>query len=271
MNNILFRIRDLLKNKKYRRGLILVIVIFLFANIYASNAYYHSESEAYLIKSKIGNPLLNDYDYTLQVYLENITHDDYHLSEKIPIVGYSYSGYNCLNNSSLYYDDINKTTSVTTNIRDICSIYFNLINDFDINVVILLEDTYNSNTFKESNKIPYYGYIYDKYECDNNTVLTYDSPNHLIKLNPIKQEYCKVYFKKLDTNIKVNLYIKDSNNYVIKDFIPNGIIYEINITNTKCYNNSNEIIDGDVSYVNGYINITNTSVSKCDIYLDELT
>lgn len=120
--------------KKYLAlmGILIIVNLLILINFYTSSAYYYVENSFSLIRASVGNVYLRDYDYTLLVYLEES--DDkgngkgkYYLTDDIPSVGYSYSGYSCVNNSILIYDANTKTTSVTTDQKDVCSIYFNII------------------------------------------------------------------------------------------------------------------------------------------------
>ena len=109
---------------------VFIILNLLIMNLYFSNAYYFVEASYPLIHAKVGNIYSLDYDYVFFIYLQDeIDSSRYNLAGDIPLVGYSYSGYSCNNNSVLIYDDILKTTSVDLDKKDVCSVYFDVINN----------------------------------------------------------------------------------------------------------------------------------------------
>ena len=107
---------------------ILLVITILIANIFTSLAYYSEDEEgAILIQAKVGRMYIDDYDYTLLVFLEDEEEKGFFkLADSIPSIGYTYNGYSCLNNSTLLYDEGNKITRTTITEKDVCSIYFRL-------------------------------------------------------------------------------------------------------------------------------------------------
>lgn len=255
---------------------ILIIFNFLILNLYISYSYYHGEQSFSLINTKVGDMYLEEYDYVLLVYLENTDtsgngNGKYHLSNNIPSIGYTYSGYKCQNNSSLIYDDSTKTTSVTTDQKELCSVYFDIIGSVDLNINVMVEDMVDSDNYILSENIPYYGYKYSHYKCENDSELIYNEELHSVKLSSTTKEYCNIYFKKESSDIEVNLYIEDnyqSGNYINRYEIPTNISYTLNDTKSFCNNVNNERIETTISYENGYINAEVNEKAICDIYLD---
>jgi len=277
----LLNIKDnLLKKENRKRYLttigILIIFNLLLMSIYVSYGYYYEDTGMPLIHASVGNIYYDTYEYSLLVYLEDtnnsgVGNGKYHLVEEIPTFGYTYTGYKCLNNSTLIYDDETKTTSVTTEQKELCYIYFDIIGSMDFTFKIMLEDTVGSNNYSVNNSIPAYGYKYSHYECENNGVLEYNSELHTIKLSSSTQEYCTVYFKKEEIDINININIEQnykSGDYVIKNTIPSNIAYVLNESKSSCLNNLNERIENNIAYDNGYINVDTNEVVTCNVYLD---
>ncbi len=106
---------------------ILLLLTILIANIFNSYAYYFDETEGFtIINAKVGNMYIDDYDYTLLVFVESSKGSGvYQLSSTIPNTGYTYNGYSCLKNSTLVYSDNEKITRTNLKQKDVCSIYFN--------------------------------------------------------------------------------------------------------------------------------------------------
>ena len=276
------RIIELLKNilfkNIYWKLFLQTIIVLVFINIimltiFYSNAYYHNKTSVDIVRSRVGNISGYSNDYILLVYLEepNSSNENrkYHLGETIPLIGYTYSGYICKNNSILYFDDVNKTASINLEKKEVCSIYFNLKEDIDFSIIIMLEDSYNSNTYTISNGIPYYGYRYNNFECSNNSTIEYNSNLHYFLFNGTKKDYCQVFFNKESTDINVNFYIKTNGEYVESEIIPSNKNYTLNTQNTACFNTLNESVEGTVTYALGYINIDGENISYCQVYLDE--
>lgn len=252
-----------------------LIVVFLFILVtYPSYAIFKDEYDFSILGSKVGNNYKNEYDYTLLVYIEEVTsgigNGKYNLSGSIPTFGYVYSGYKCENGSTLIYDEMTKLTSVTTNKRDTCSIYFDLTTNADLGITIMLEDRKGSNNYITSNVIPYYGYTYSHYECDNNSTLTYDSELHEAFIKSEGKEHCQLYFKKEETDIEVALFIENTygkGDYIVKNSIPASKNYSLNKENSVCFNDTNERINTTISYTDGSIKISTEEIAYCEVYL----
>lgn len=115
-----------IRNKFVIGASILLVITILAANIFSSFAYYYDESEGYtLIDATVGRMYIDDYDYTLLIFVEsNEDEGIYKLNKEIPTIGYTYNGYSCLNNSNLLYTDSEKITRTTLREKDVCSLYF---------------------------------------------------------------------------------------------------------------------------------------------------
>jgi len=271
---------NLLESKNRKKYLIitgaLIIVHLLLINLYVSYGYYYDKISFSFIKAVVGNINLEKYDYILLVYTEDMDsagngNGTYHLTESIPTNGYNYSGYKCENNSTLLFDESTMVASVTTNQKDVCSIYFDTSGNIDVSVKIMLESDIGSNDYVVSDTIPVYGYVYSHYECDDNSTLEYKSELHSVVLSSNNQDNCTIYFSKQQENIFINLYVEEnyqSGEYIEQLSIPSNIIYIINDSKTICTNKNNERIDTKVIYENGYIIIEPSNVATCDIYLD---
>lgn len=115
-----------IRNKFVIGASILLVITILVANIFSSFAYYYDESEGYtLIDATVGRMYIDDYDYTLLIFVESSEDEGiYKLNKEIPTIGYTYNGYSCLNNSNLLYTDSEKITKTTLQEKDVCSLYF---------------------------------------------------------------------------------------------------------------------------------------------------
>lgn len=115
--------------KKYvTLAAVLLVVTILIANILTSFSYYYEESDnVNIIDTSVGDLYINDYDYTLLVFLETQANTGiYELAPEIPSAGYTYNGYKCLNDATLLYNDGEKSTTTTLDTKDVCSVYFNV-------------------------------------------------------------------------------------------------------------------------------------------------
>ena len=267
-----FKVRE--KRKKYLifSGLGTIVAI-LIINLFTSLAFYRSINSIPIVHAIVGNIYDKQYDYVLLVYLENASDNgDYHLVSDIPTVGYTYNGYKCKNNSILNYDNTLNNTSVTLNEKDVCSIYFDLKNKFDILVDVMIEEDIGSDTYQLTDNIPAFGYVYSHYECDNNNELNYDSTLHKITLKTNKKDNCRIYFAKQVSDVTVKLfteYTQGKNDYIERLSIPSNIEYHLNSERSNCKNIDNERIDTNITYTDGYIETTASEISTCEIYLDK--
>lgn len=285
MNNFQDNLKDLKKDlttpgvrKKYIAGVVILVILnLLIINLFISYAYYNDLATIPLIQAKVGSIYDKDSDYVLLVYLENTDefgngNKNYHLSNSIPHLGYSFSGYKCNNNSTLIYDEDTKVTSVTLNQREVCSVYFDITSPLDLTAKIMIEESVSSGTYKLSENIPIFGYKYSHYECKNNGNLEYDSKLHKIKLSSSGKDDCNVYFNKEVADIKMNLFVENTLNtedYIERISIPSNIEYRLNESKSFCKNNKNERIENNITYNDGYINILAQEVSECSVYLDK--
>ena len=255
---------------------ILIIINLLIINIFISFGYYTDNVQIPLIRAKVGNMNLQEYDYTVLVYLESTDsqgngNGNYELSGAIPAIGYAYSGYQCDNNSTLIYDADTMTTSVTTDHKERCSVYFDIVGSLDLSIKIMIEEMPGSDTYILSNQVPAFGYKYSHYECTNGGTLEYNSTLHKVKLSTSEKEYCNMYFTKEESDITVNLFVEseiNTENYIERLNIPSNTLYEINQTRSVCTNNNNERVDTSITFTDGYIETTLEENATCDIYLD---
>jgi len=270
-------IDNLLKSENRRKNLIiiafLIVCNMLALTFYVSYAYYYDELNIPILRTKVGNFKISEYDYVLEVYIENIGLNKegigkYHLTNEIPINGYVYSGYNCLNNSLLIYDDIKKITTVTTNQKELCEIYFDIESNVDIGINILVEDDIDSYEYKIVKEIPFFGYRYSNYECINNSEIIYNSELHNITMSSLNNDVCNIYFEKVSDNKKVNLYVAEDTEYLLMDNIPQNKNYYLDKTKSFCINKNNERLNTDITYDNGYVVINDSEADVCNIYLN---
>jgi len=274
--------KNVLKKENQKKYITLATLIVIFSvliiNLFISFGYYHNEESLLLLKGVVGNIYLNEYDYTLLVYLEEIDskgngNGRYYLTDSIPAFGYNYSGYKCENGSSLIYDEESMATSVSIDQKELCSVYFDIIDGMDLTVKIMLEDEVGTDNYAFHEEIPPFGYRYSHYECANNGILQYDSTLHKVTLSSSTAEHCSIYFKKESADIIVNLFVESeaqSGVYNKASTIPPNVKYTLNDTTSSCKNTEEERIDASMSYVEGYINIGVSEMSTCNIYLDRI-
>lgn len=254
-------------------GILGVLILLL---ILPSFAIYQNNFEFSFLANVVGDMYANENDYTLLIYTEEVGDTGegsgiYNLVESIPSFGYTYSGYTCKNGSTLMYDDVAKTTSVTLDKKEVCSIYFDLTIVADITLKVMLEDEVDSNSYTLGNNIPYYGYKYSHYECDNNSSLTYNSELHKVNIASSGKDYCRIYFQKEEADIEVRLFVEgtyQTGDYIERLNIPANKSYVINEIESSCVNSNNERIETEIGYVDGYIEITTTEKSYCNVYMD---
>ena len=130
-DKIVLDLKDPKKRKRYIIGASLAALLILVGNLFTSLAYYNDSIIIPLVQAKVGNLYEKDYDYVLLVYLADAKGDSptYHLSNNIPSLGYTYSGYKCEHGSTLEYNDEIKMTSVTIKGKEVCSIYFDMTSE----------------------------------------------------------------------------------------------------------------------------------------------
>ena len=117
-----------MKKEKILYLLVPLLLCLVLINYYVSYAYYNAVSEYPLIHSIVGNMYLNDTDYVLLIYEEDENNvGNYLMVNDIPNNNYAFKNYECLNNSTLIYNEETKTTSVTITGKELCAIYFDLL------------------------------------------------------------------------------------------------------------------------------------------------
>lgn len=274
VKNLFNRVFDYLLASKHRKQNLTIIGIMIFVNIiflntFFSYAYYDDYSSMVLVHATSGSKVMQNADYILLVYLENeINGGTYHLGESIPFTGYTYSNYSCQNNSTLVYNDNLKNVEATVTKKDKCSIYFNKTMDSDLNLLIKLEDSYNSNNYIDSVIILPYGYTYSNITCQNGSTVTYNEVKHSFDISATSKDTCNIYFKKDNTTNKVKLFIpsETAGEYLESNSFPKNAEYILN-NKTTCKNSNGEIVNGAITYTSGKINITGSNLT-CDVYVD---
>lgn len=259
------------KNRRKNLTMIAASIVFnLFLLILSSNAYYVNNLNISVLQAVIGDFNSEKYDYSLKIHLENASEKGtYHLSNNIPMVGYTYNRYTCKNGSELVYE--NGITSVVLDQKDSCDIYFDIETNPDVIININVEEDINSNTYKIVENYPYFGYTYSSYNCNNNSELVIDDELHEIKTKTKQKDICNVYFKKIEEDININLFIEDgleTDSYYKNNFIPSNNKYSLNNSKSGCKDENNSSLDSEITYSDGVINISTDRVSYCDIYLD---
>ncbi len=272
------RIRNTNNKKKYVLiASFLIVLNVLIINLLISYSFYNNEAAIPIVHSKVGDMYTANYDYVLQVFLENTNPNSndkkYFLANNIPSGGgYRYSGYKCVKGSTLNYDEENKNTSIDLLQKESCSIYFDLESSLDVKVNIMLEEGINSETYVLGKNIPVYGYRYNNFSCENGSELTYNSETHAVNVLTDGKESCNIYFKKEQADVVIDLFIENgfgTGDYIVRETIPQNGTYNLNATKSYCENNLKERLDGVLSYSDGYIETLSESVAYCTVYLDK--
>lgn len=276
------------KNKIFLFGLIGLFIVVLSFGIQKAYAYYHDSITTGLLANKVGDFDLGDGDVNVMIYREN----DEGKFVRVYAVPSAYYVFNdeltsctipCndgLGNCEYKYDEVNKAFELTSNKKITCKFYFEKETESDINVYVLVEDasaddtyTYNSKTYALSEVIPAYGYVYtDHYTCTGSGVVTYNSETKKISVATGTKDTCYVYFDKVgNADVTVNTYVQDeygSETYTAVNSIPANKIYTLNESKSKCTPVATDDAAGEITYTDGYINVSASGQQVCDVYLD---
>lgn len=259
---------NLLNEKNRKKNLITIGFLLMFlltALIFLpSYAIYQNNYSFLLFNNIVGDSYEKNFDANLLIYIKD--QNDcckYNLVNEIPKYGYKYEKYKCENDSTLNYNEELKKLSFNSIEKDTCRIYFDLIKEPDVSINVMLETDIDSNNYVHSKNIPVYGYMYSHYECQNNSIINYDSNIHIINMEAEIEDTCTLYFKKESNDIAIDIYINDK----LEETIPGNQKYILNNSKSECYKN-NEKVNAIINYNNGYIVINNESVDYCKIYLD---
>ena len=130
-NKFYLKIKNLSKRQKFTIIAITILIInIIIINKFFSYGYYYDNNAISIMSAKVGN-MYTDYDYVLEVYLEDseksIEGKTYHLTNKVPEQGYSFNHYYCINGSAFNFDNANKMTKAQITKKDVCTIYFDLL------------------------------------------------------------------------------------------------------------------------------------------------
>ncbi len=241
--------------------IVIAILSVLIINLYTSYAYYVQESYIPILKSKVGNKKLKEFDYSLTILIKN--DNDYIEVDKIPENGYILKNKKCINGSNIEVNDKKAKAEITK--KDACMLYYELENKGDIILNILLENEINNEDYIISNSIPIYGYVYSHFDCINNGIITYE--NNKISFEGSKDK-CNIYFNRNISDIFLSLYIEVDGDYIKKDSIPINKSYVLNST-SECKDIDDNIILNSIDYIDGHIVINTNKIAYCEVYLDE--
>jgi len=138
---------------------------------------------------------------------------------------------------------------------------------YDLSFLIYLEEANKDNyTYALSDEIPTSGYVYSKYNCQNNSNIVYDENNKEFTLESLKKDTCSVYFnfaEKIDIVTKIMLEDNvNSNKYTMHNYIP-SVGY--NYSHFTCNNNSVIKYDNELHT----IKTSSTSSDYCEVYFNK--
>lgn len=268
---------------KKRIFILVFAIVLIVASFTFVNAYYNNTSSMSILAGLVGDFDTGDGDINMMFYKES--DGKFVRTYAAPALGYRFDDtltdctITCSNSNSsascyYHYDSTNNTFSINSEDKVTCKFYFKEEAEADIIVNVLKEDEngtyeYNSKTYSLSENIPAYGYEYvtNGYTCDNNSTLTYDSNEKVFNVNTTQKEVCYVYFDKngKTADVIANIYVQnESGTYEKVEYIPQNKTYTLSQTQTSSCTDSN----AEISYENGYINISASEKQTCTVYLD---
>ncbi len=218
------KFKQIAKNKSY----FMIITIFLIVSILFlikfliknSYAYYSSNNEISIISSTIGGfskatpPVkVKNADINVLIFLQDqYDQKKYNQADYIPAFGYQYNSKKSkCNPSGAQFSTFNADNEVITIVGQeetygqiICEVYYDINQNSDLVIYILLEDpdygtiSYNDKMYLYSNDVPNTGYDYDKTICTNEeaTSITYNESSGLFEYTTTKPNTCYAYFNK---------------------------------------------------------------------------
>ena len=266
------------------------VALLLFVGVSIARAYYTSSSSINILSSLVGDFEVVDGDINILLYKEN-DNGDYVRVFAVPAVGYTFndSETNCsetctntsVNNSGdcTYTLNSNNTITLNSNKKVTCRFFFDKDDNVtaDITLRVLKEDangtyTYNNKHYSITNNVPSFGYTYtNHYSCTYNSTVTYTAATRSFSVATTRTDECLVYFDKnnMSSDIDVNIYVEEGNNYVQVESIPQNKTYELSQTETSsCVDSNNQNTNATITYTNGYINIESSQKQTCNVYLD---
>lgn len=275
-----------LLNKLPLFTIISVFVVLLILGIGIAYAYYFESVTSGILANKVGDFNVGNGDINMIINRQN----DNGSYDRVYVVPDSYYIFNdsltkcsipCNDGQdicSYNFDPVNRTFSLTSSKKVTCKFYFDKTASSDINIYMLVEDIngnyeYDSKKYTQKDFIPAYGYKYtNKYICDAEATVTYDSVTKKFNIATASKNNCYVYFEKVgNADIIVNTYIQEevgSETYTIVNSIPSNNVYTLNSSLSVCTPVSDTTPAGIISYVDGYINVDATGKQICDVYLN---
>lgn len=263
---------------KSKRQVVLFSILFLLVVAFAfgiklTYAYYNSNKAFTMIGTKIGDFNTADGDINLIVYKQN-DNGKYSITKIIPSIGYILNPE--LTECDNEYTIIDNKITFISMENTTCKFYFDQESTTDVKILLMLEKSngnhiYNNIKYKETQKLPQYGYNYLTYNCDNNDAITYFNYNdntNKVTINSKENNICYVYFEKI---FEVNIYIEqeNSNVYAKVDEIPNSSNYTLSsTTESYCVDDNNNTINSSFTYENGNLNADVDGEGTCYVYLD---
>ncbi len=244
------------------------------------SAYYHSKSSFSFLGTAIGNFDGGTSDIEIRIYAEN-DQGRYNLIKNVPQIGYFLNSSKIDCPSPAHFEATSSTITVSSTEKVTCRFYYDKLSDKDIELFIMLEDsegdvTHNGTKYKQSEKIPAYGYSFDSYTCSDPGVVTsvdYNADTREFIFDTSAKNTCYAYFKNnIIPDLNVDVYIQDgvgSNGYLKVESIPGVLTYKKSTVKTSsCVDRSGNPSSTTVDYVNGEILISGQSPGKCTLYLD---
>lgn len=301
MTSLITNIKKLSQKNRFNIFLMIFFAMVLIFGIRAAYAYYHSDDDASIVISRVGN-FDNSGDINIVVYKEQYyesgLEDLYVKSYAVPEIGFELNTVLCTisdcettdSTEPCYYNFNPETFDITlsSDQKVTCKFYFNQQSDADIIVNIHRENIRlaptNPKTYELVYEIPAYGYVYsaENSTCDNNVTPTYDPFTRRFNLSTDGKTTCDVYFDSIGKNladITAHIYVQteaNTDSYIEVESIPSNVEYEIseNVNRvSKCLTldepaqeSTAPIIDED-----GYLVINATERVVCEVYLDIVT
>lgn len=259
--------------KKYLLIDLSLIIVCLFLLVsYFSFAYYYNGLSLRFINAKVGNFLTRDSDLSIIIYAEksNINKtgmSKYRIVSDVPELGYTFKEGSCKNGSLISYNEATKLINASVNLKDECSIYFDISKTADLSMHILVQENFGTDKYLETMKIPIYGYNFKNAICENGSNVTYNEDENSLYVTASQNDNCYVYFDINDNNIKANVYLNHNGTLELLDELDKSKNYTIN-SRSECRLNFQKI-NSTISYTNKKIEIITNDNAVCDVILDE--
>ncbi len=129
------------------------------------------------------------------------------------------------------------------------------MNDVTVNMLVWNQ---NTKTYELSNNIPSFGYyLEENYSyCKNGSKMSYANGNISVAL--ARKDACYAYFKELQKDIDINIYIHENGTLKLTDVVPS---YNYTLTSSKCTNGATLTFDTNTRI----FQVSTSTKTVCDV------